>query len=291
MHRFKVEGGLALAADVGGDPAGVPVVLLHGGGQTRHSWQNVFDRLVSSGHHVVALDARGHGDSNWDPKGDYSIDALVSDLRSVLAQTPSLPILVGASMGGMTALAAIGEATHPIARALVLVDITPMINIEGTEQIAAFMRANGDGFISVEEAADAVAKYLPHRPRPSSTAGLSRNLRKREGRFFWHWDPRLISPDGHDRLAVQSRLEAATRQLRVPTLLIRGDQSNIVGDEQVAHFRALAPSAEYINVTGAGHMVAGDRNDAFNQGILAFIARVERNQTPWHQDPTQHSTK
>jgi len=291
MHRFKVRGGLALAADVGGDPAGVPVVLLHGGGQTRHSWQNVFDRLVSSGHHVVALDARGHGDSDWDPEGDYSIDALVSDLRSVLAQTPSLPILVGASMGGMTALAAVGEAPNPIARALVLVDITPMINIEGTEQIAAFMRANGDGFISVEEAADAVAKYLPHRPRPNSTAGLSRNLRKREGRFFWHWDPRLISPHGYDRLAVQSRLEAATRQLRVPTLLIRGEQSNIVGDEQVAHFRALAPSAEYINVTGAGHMVAGDRNDAFNQGILDFIARVERNQTPGHQDPTQYSRK
>lgn len=291
MHRFKVEGGLALAADVGGDPAGVPVVLLHGGGQTRHSWQNVFDRLVSSGHHVVALDARGHGDSDWDPEGDYSIDALVSDLQSVLAQTPRLPILVGASMGGMTALAGVGEAPQPIARALVLVDVTPMINIEGTEQIAAFMRANGDGFISVDEAADAVAKYLPHRPRPSSTAGLSRNLRKREGRFFWHWDPRLISPHGYDRLAVQSRLEAATRQLRLPTLLIRGEQSNIVGDEQVAHFRALAPSAEYINVTGAGHMVAGDRNDAFNQGILDFIARVERDQTPRHQAPKQHSGK
>lgn len=279
MLRFQVENGLTLAADVGGDPAGIPVVLLHGGGQTRHSWQNVFDMLVSSGHHVVALDARGHGDSDWDPQGDYSIDALVSDLRSVLAQTPPLPILVGASMGGMTALAAVGEAARTFARALVLVDITPTINVEGTEQIAAFMRANGDGFISVEEAADAVAKYLPHRPRPSSTAGLSRNLRKREGRFFWHWDPRLISPHGYDRLAVQSRLEAATRQLRVPTLLIRGDQSNIVGDEQVAHFRALAPSAEYVNVTGAGHMVAGDRNDAFNQGILDFIARVERKQT------------
>lgn len=291
MHSFKVESGLSVAADVGGNPAGSPVVLLHGGGQTRHSWKSVFDTLVACDHHVVALDARGHGDSDWDPAGDYSIDALVSDLRSVLAQTPPLPILVGASMGGMTALAAVGEAALPIARALVLVDVTPMINVEGTEQIAAFMRANGEGFTSVDEAADAVAKYLPHRPRPPDTSGLARNLRKREGRFFWHWDPRLISPRRYDRLAVQSRLEAATRQLNVPTLLIRGAQSNIVGDEQVAHFRALAPSAEYVNVAGAGHMVAGDRNDAFNQGIVDFIARVDRRQTACHRDHGQQHSK
>jgi len=280
MQRFKVAPGLSLAADVGGDPGGSPVVLLHGGGQTRHSWKSAFDRLVSAGHHVVALDARGHGDSDWDLAGDYSIDALVSDLLTVLAQTPPLPILVGASMGGMTALAAIGEAVQPIAKSLVLVDITPMIDVEGSAHITAFMRANIDGFASVEEAADAVANYLPHRSRPRDVTGLERNLRKREGRFYWHWDPRLISPNRYDRLALQSRLEAATRRLRVPTLLIRGAQSNIVGDAQVAHFRALAPMAEYANVAGAGHMVAGDRNDAFNRGILDFIARVDRGQVP-----------
>jgi pimeloyl-ACP methyl ester carboxylesterase len=131
-----------------------------------------------------------------------------------------------------------------------------------------------DGFASVEEAADAVANYLPHRSRPRDVTGLERNLRKRAGRFYWHWDPRLISTNRHDRLALQSRLEAATRRLRVPTLLIRGEQSNIVGDAQVAHFRTLAPLAEYVNVAGAGHMVAGDRNDAFNRGIIDFIARV-----------------
>jgi pimeloyl-ACP methyl ester carboxylesterase len=275
MQRFEVASGLSVAADVGGDPAGSPVVLLHGGGQTRHSWKNAFDALVTAGHHVVALDARGHGDSDWDSAGDYSIDALASDLRSVLAHTPPLPILVGASMGGMTALAAVGEAAQPIARALVLVDVTPMIDANGSAHIAEFMGANVGGFASVEDAADAVANYLPHRPRPNDVSGLERNLRQRDGRFFWHWDPRLISSDRYDRLAVQSRLEAATRRLRVPTLLIRGAQSDIVGDEQVKHFRALAPAAEYVNVAGAGHMVAGDRNDAFNQGILDFITRVD----------------
>ncbi|QCP50365.1 alpha/beta hydrolase [Trinickia violacea] len=276
MRRFNVASGLSVAADVGGDPAGSAVVLLHGGGQTRHSWKSAFDALVAAGHHVVALDARGHGESDWDPAGDYSIDALVSDLRSVLMHTPPLPILVGASMGGMTALAAVGETAQPIARALVLVDVTPMIDVEGSAHITAFMRANSDGFASVEDAAVAVAGYLPHRPRPRDVSGLERNLRQRDGRFFWHWDPRLVSDSRFDRLAVQSRLEAATRRLRVPTLLIRGAQSNIVGDEQVAHFRTLAPEAEYVNVDGAGHMVAGDRNDAFNHGILDFIARVDQ---------------
>lgn len=280
MLRFKVANGLSVTADVGGDPVGSPVVLLHGGGQTRHSWASAFNALVTAGHHVVALDARGHGDSDWDPAGDYSIDALVSDLHAVLRHTPSLPILVGASMGGMTALAAVGEAAEPIARGLVLVDVTPMINVAGAEQITAFMRANSDGFRSIEEAADAVANYLPHRPRPRDFSGIQRNLRQHDGRFFWHWDPRLISPHHYDRQAVQSRLEAATRRLCVPTLLIRGAESNIVGDEQVAHFRSLAPAAEYVNVSGAGHMVAGDHNDAFNHGVLDFIARVDRGDVP-----------
>lgn len=276
MTRFKVASGLSMAADVGGDPAGPPVVLLHGGGQTRHSWRGAFDALVKVGHHVVALDTRGHGESDWDPEGDYSIDALMSDLLSVLEQTPPLPVLVGASLGGMTALAAVGEAAQPVARALVLVDVTPQLDAEGSEHIAAFMRAHGDGFESVQQAADAVAEYLPHRRRPRDLSGLERNLRLRDGRFYWHWDPRLLTTGAADHEAVQSRLEAATRQLRIPTLLIRGAQSNLVGEEQVAHFRALAPTAEYRNIADAGHMVAGDRNDLFNQGILEFIERVGR---------------
>lgn len=276
MQRFQVAKGLSVVGDVAGDPEGPPVVLLHGGGQTRHSWKSAADALVAAGHHVVALDARGHGDSDWDPAGDYSIDALVADLQQVLAQTPRLPVLVGASMGGMTALAAVGEAMQPIARALVLVDVTPMIDAKGTEHIAAFMRNHSEGFETLDQAAEAVANYVPNRPRPVDASGLMRNLRERQGRLYWHWDPRLISQDRRGRASVQTRLEAATRRLRVPTVLIRGSESNIVGHAEVAHFRALAPDAEYIDVPGAGHMVAGDRNDAFNAGILDFIARVER---------------
>jgi pimeloyl-ACP methyl ester carboxylesterase len=280
MPRICVAPGVSIAADIAGGTAGSPVVLLHGGGQTRHSWRSAFDALVAAGHQAVAYDARGHGESDWDPAGDYSFDALISDLHGVLAQVQGLPIIVGASMGGMTALAAIGEAQQPIAKALVLVDVTPRINAAGSAHIAAFMRANQDGFASVNDAADAVSRYLPHRPRPSDTSGLERNLRVRDGRYFWHWDPRLLPADQRRQIATQTRLEAATRALSIPTLLIRGAQSDIVGDSEVAHFRALAPAAEYMNVADAGHMVAGDRNDAFNEGILDFIARVDRGEVP-----------
>lgn len=275
MRRIKVAGGLSVSAETGGDGTRGAVVLLHGGGQTRHSWKKGFDALVAAGHYVISLDARGHGDSDWDPAGDYSLDALISDLRSVLLQVPDNPILVGASLGGMTALAAIGEADLPLARALVLVDVTPTIDPKGSEHISTFMSANLGGFADIEEAADAVARYNPNRPRPKSAAGLRRNLRERDGRLYWHWDPRFVN---HGRLRKDvgaGRLEAAAQRITIPTLLIRGAQSDVVGDAEVARFRQLLPSAECITVAGAGHMVAGDRNDAFNSGILDFIARVE----------------
>jgi pimeloyl-ACP methyl ester carboxylesterase len=274
MHRLPVAGGLSVAADIGGDPRRPSIVLMHGGGQTRHSWHRGFDVFVAAGYHVVSLDTRGHGESDWSPTGDYGISALVSDLSSVLEQLPSAPILVGASLGGMTALAAVGEGTVR-ARALLLVDITPRIDTRGTEHIAAFMKANLSGFATLEEAADAVARYNPNRPRPRNVSGLMRNLRERDGRLYWHWDPRFLSYGELHPDIVQSRLEAAARRVTVPTLLIRGEQSDVVGDAEVAHFRMLVPEAECVTVGGAGHMVAGDRNDAFNQGILDFISRLD----------------
>ena len=276
MHRMQGANGLTVAADIGGDPSGPVIVLLHGGGQTRHSWKNGFEALVGAGYRVISLDARGHGDSDWDPFGDYGLDALVADLRSVLAQVPKSPILIGASLGGMTALAAVGETVEPIARALVLVDITPTFDTRGTDHIAAFTNANLSGFADLDEVADAVARFNPNRPRPRSVSGLKRNLRERSGRFYWHWDPRFLSHGELRPDLVQVRLEAATQRVKVPTLLIRGEQSDVVGDAEVAHFQALLPGAECITVGGAGHMVVGDRNDAFNHGILEFIASVDR---------------
>ena len=275
-RRFSLPSGLSLAADVAGPETGLPVVLLHGGGQTRGSWKGGLTRLAARGYRVFAVDARGHGESDWAPDGDYSLDAQVHDLSCLLAQLPPRAALVGASMGGVTALAATAEPDTPQIRALVLVDITPKIALAGAQRISAFMSANPDGFASVDEAADAVSLYNPHRPRPKDVSGLRRNLREVNGRFYWHWDPAFFGRRRLEPGIYLARMEAAARSIRVPTLLVRGNQSEIVGDDEVAHFRSLVPAASFIDVVGAGHMVAGDRNDAFNGAVIGFLEDVDK---------------
>ncbi len=273
-RTFTGAGGLQLAADVGGDPSSPGVVLLHGGGQTRHSWSRAMSELVAQGFHVISLDARGHGDSEWSPDGDYRPDAMVSDLRAVLATLPSPPALVGASMGGATSLRTIGGSSEPVASALILVDMVARIEPEGAAKIAAFMRARPEGFASLEEAAEAVSAYNPHRPRPADPSGLMKNLRWRGGRLFWHWDPRFVAGfDAAEPPQFAESLARAARSVHVPTLLVRGLHSDIVSDAGVADLRANLPHLEVFDVAGAGHMIAGDKNDAFNEGVTAFLRR------------------
>lgn len=275
QQRFATSSGLNLVGDVGGRPGAPGVILLHGGGQTRHSWAGAMHRLVERGYFVVNYDARGHGESDWSPEGDYSLPALASDLRDVRATIPGPVALVGASMGGMTSFYAIGSSDQPIAQALVMVDIVLRPAEAGVEKIRRFMTAHREGFANLEEAADAVAAYNPERPRPKDPSGLRKNLRLREdGRLYWHWDPRLldVSPTAEPPSFNEALVKVSGR-VTVPTLLVRGGQSDIVDDDGVAEMRRLVPQTEVYDVPGAGHMVAGDRNDAFNEGVISFLDR------------------
>lgn len=271
--RYRGADGINLVADVGGDPSAPPVILLHGGGQTRHSWRGVMRELVARGYHVINFDARGHGDSGWSPDGSYGLNVFAADLRSIVATLPNPPVLVGASMGGATSLYAAGMSTEPFARALVLVDIVPRIDPAGAKKIMAFMGARSDGFATLEEAADAVAAYNPHRPRPKDTAGLMKNLRRRaDGRLHWHWDPRFLDdPQRAEPPLFAEQLNQAAMQVRIPTLLVRGLKSDLVSEDGIAELRRHLPHLEIYDVVGAGHMVAGDKNDAFNEGVLKFL--------------------
>ena len=257
---------------VGGEPLGV-VLLLHGGGQTRHSWHRAAERLAGEGWTTLTLDARGHGESQWAPDGDYSSDALVADLTAVIEQIGAPPVLVGASMGGMTSLLAQGE-NSALARALVLVDIVPRIEPDGVKRITDFMSANPDGFASLDEVADAVRAYNPHRNRPPSPDGLRKNVRQgADGRWRWHWDPAFLTIGDEPGRAVRAdRARVAAGRLTVPTLLVRGAQTDIVSDEGVAELTELVAHAEYVEVDGTGHMVAGDDNDVFTKRVLEFLA-------------------
>ncbi len=270
---FHGRDGIRLTADAYGDAGGPAVLLLHGGGQTRHAWGGTARALGVAGWNAIALDLRGHGDSDWDPAKDYAISAFADDLLAITATLGAPPALVGASLGGLTSLVAAGERAPEAFRGLVLVDIAPQTEPEGVHRIVSFMGANPDGFASVEEAADAVANYMPHRPRPTSLAGLQKNLRLRpDGRYRWHWDPALLSGDRRVQESRDpDRLSRAARGLRLPTLLVRGRMSDVVSEEGAKHFLELVPHARYVDVSGAGHMVAGDENDAFTAAVLDFL--------------------
>lgn len=263
--------GLRIVADVGGDRAAPAVVLMHGGGQTRHSWDGTMRELVDAGYHVVNVDARGHGESAWSPSHDYSIDALAGDLACVAQTLPSRPALVGASMGGVAALYLAGM--QDVASALVMVDIVPRMGLAAASRILDFMRSHSEGFSTLDDAVRAVAAYNPARQQPADAAGLMKNLRERNGRLYWHWDPHILG-FGHEQPPLEQRLNRAAENVTIPTLLVRGLRSNIVTDDGVADFKARIQHLEVLNVDGAGHMVVGDRNDVFSQGIMDFLRRL-----------------
>lgn len=270
-------GPVRLAADAFGDPSHPPVVLLHGGGQTRHAWGGTAAALAASGRHALAVDLRGHGDSDWDRDADYSLDAFARDLAALARQLPAKPAVVGASLGGLATLIAQGEHPEPPASAIVLVDIAPRVDPVGVGRIIDFMTAHQDGFASLQDAAEAVAAYVPHRPRPRDLSGLKKNLRLGpDGRYRWHWDPRFV--DGKrrpDAVRDPERLERAARAIRVPTLLVRGRQSDVVREDGARAFLDLVPHARWVDVSGAGHMVAGDRNDPFTEAVVRFLGEVD----------------
>ena len=278
--ELKAHDGIRLVADDSGPRDGRPVVLLHGGGQTRHAWGTTVEELGRRGWHAVSVDLRGHGESDWSPDGDYTLDAFSGDVAAVARTFDAPPVLVGASLGGIASMAAIVETDPPntIATALVLVDVAPRIETTGVDRIRAFMTDRvGEGFGSLEEVADAIAAYNPHRPRPSNFDGLRKNLRRRDdGRWVWHWDPRFISPPGGDpdetrSLVNPTRLRAAARRLTLPTLLVRGRMSDLLSEDGAKELLELVPHARFADVAGAGHMVAGDRNDLFNDAVLSFL--------------------
>jgi pimeloyl-ACP methyl ester carboxylesterase len=253
------------------------VLLWHGGGQTRHSWKSTARDIAARGWTAVSFDSRGHGDSDWDPDGDYAMDTLVGDVVAAAQRYPD-PVLVGASLGGLMSLVAVGSG-RVTARGLVLVDVAPRIEAAGTRRIGEFMREHAEtGFGSLDEVADAVARYNPHRPRPTNLDGLRKNVRRRDdGRWYWHWDPRMMPRDIDEptRRVNLDRLQASARAVSVPTLLVRGRQSDVLSAEGAREFLELVPHAEFVDVSGAGHMVAGDDNDLFTQAVAEFLDRID----------------
>jgi pimeloyl-ACP methyl ester carboxylesterase len=271
--------GMNLVADAAGPVDAPRILFLHGSGQTRQSWSRALNDAVKRGYRAISLDLRGHGDSDWSPDGHYSLDRFTADVRETIQHIGGKPVLVGASLGGLISIP-IAAAEPQQAAALVLVDVTPRIEMKGANEVIAFMDSAPHGFASLEEAADAVSAYLPHRPRPSNTSGLMRNLRLRDGRYYWHWDPAFahMGRDAQSKANVNApnQFEKDASAISIPTLLVRGGRSQIVSEAGAKAFLELVPHAEFVDIAGAHHMVAGDANDAFNNAVFDFVDKLDR---------------
>ncbi|GAB5451255.1 MAG: alpha/beta fold hydrolase [Halioglobus sp.] len=271
--EFAGEDGITLQAEAYGNPDHPPVILAHGGGQTRHSWGGTARALAERGWYAVAYDHRGHGESDWSEEGLYDLAHFALDMACLARSFNQPPVIVGASLGGLAAMLGAGEIQQAMFRAIVLVDVTPSPNIDGVQRIFEFMSEHIEkGFGSLDEAAESVALYTG-RPRREDTSGLRKNLRERDGRFYWHWDPEFFA-DREEGPHNPARVIAAARNITLPVLLVRGGASDVVTEAEVREFLELIPHATFVDVEKARHMVAGDSNDTFTAAVLGFLQKL-----------------
>lgn len=275
---FLGDEAVTLSADSYGTPNRGTVLLAHGGGQTRHAWAKTGERLAAAGWRAVALDLRGHGDSGWSPTGDYRMHRFAADIVRVADQLGDKPALVGASLGGIAGMMVETLVAPATFSSLTLVDVTPRMEADGVAKVMGFMSARvADGFASLEEAAETIASYMPSRPRRTDLTGLGKNLRQHpDGRYRWHWDPRFVtsvmeSRDTHSMDDFRTRVG----DISIPVHLIRGRMSELVSQEAAQEFLTMLPQATFTDVENAGHMVAGDRNDAFIEAVVGFLSLRE----------------
>lgn len=263
--------GLVLTVEAFGDARHPPLIFAHGFGQNRQAWRGSAGTLAEQGWFGLALDGRGHGDSGWLPDGDYRLDQFAQDLNELAGDHPGA-ILVGASMGGLLGLLVQGEHSEKPFRAMVLVDVTPRWETAGVDRILSFMSAHPEGFDSLQHAADEVARYLPHRERKDPER-LRTQLRYIDGRWRWHWDPRLMDRVAQEAAGYIPRLQAAAAKVDVPLLLLSGGRSDVVSRHTIDEFLRLVPQAEHVEIEDATHMVVGDRNEVFTREIARFLER------------------
>jgi esterase len=245
-----------------------PLLLLHGGAQTAHSWDEVAPDLARD-HHVLALDQRGHGDSAWAPDRRYRRDDFVADVRAFLDDRRWRTATVMAlSLGGLNSIAF--AATHPDRIAgLVVVDVAPTISDAGGKAIAAQLGQRE--FASFDDAVARAQAFNPLRSAENIRQRLRHALRETpEGKWTYKFDPGI----GGGGLETDfERLWEQLRQIRCPTLLVRGAQSAILSREVAARFVRELPGSTVVEVPAAGHSVMGDNPAGFVAAVRPFLAR------------------
>lgn len=250
-----------------GDPSKPTVVLLHGSNQSAHSWDLVSLNLAEN-YHVLALDQRGHGDSEWNRGADYSIAEMSLDAEAFIKTHCSEPvILVGHSMGGMVSLTTALRRAD-LLRGLVCVDIGPEVSEEGRKMIHEFVGRNIE-FDDMETFLDRVAEYDQFRSREHIERTLKYNLiRRADGKYVTKADRRR-----HESTRPGFALDDVAN-LNLPTLVVRGEDSNILAPEAARRFSEALPAGELVVIADCGHNVASQNTPGFLAALKPFLARV-----------------
>jgi pimeloyl-ACP methyl ester carboxylesterase len=258
---------------------GVPLVLLHGGGNEAHLWDD-FAPCVAPHYRVLAVDQRGHGDSDWDPQGRYDSDAMADDLEQVLAAFGiDRFVLIGFSMGGRAGMVFAGRHPERLA-GLVLVDIGPELDARGRMRIGQEMTENrAPVFASIEEYARLLARNYPAGGAEAIQRMARHGLRQRaDGRFELKSDPKLRSERGDPATYAQAEAALAQRmwdalaKLPCPTLVVRGAASDILSPEVADRMvDEVLQKGRLAVVPRAAHSVATDNPKGFEEAVAAFV--------------------
>jgi len=257
-----------------GIPGRPPMVFLHGGGLNAHTWDLVCASLRGE-RHCVALDQRGHGDSEWSPEMDYSTESQVGDLEAFV-ETLGLDrfVLVGMSLGGANALAWSARHSRRLA-GLVLVDVGPETRAAGVRKIQAFT-SEATPLDSVDQFIDRALSFNPRRNRELLRRSLLHNLRQMpDGRFMWKYDQRhrgKVDPDAQARR--RDLLWSAVDAVECPTLVVRGAQSDVFHDEDAERMTARLRQGRWVRVEGAGHTVQGDNPAGLLVVLRQFLDEI-----------------
>lgn len=250
------------------------VVCLHGGGQTAYMWEELGAALAGR-YHVLAPDLPWHGDS--DPIDDMSRQALAASLPGLLAEFGiEQAAFVGASLGGIVTVTLAAMAPELVG-AIALIDIGHRLEDEGVNRIMDFMSRH-ESFASLEEAAEEVAEYLPHRKKVRLES-LGRNLRQRsDGRWEWkHSYGRRIRAEGSGWTgwrALVAGLDREASALTCPVLVLRGAASDVLSSEGAEEIAALIPNSRLATITSAGHHAAGDNPESTVGLVSSFLTDV-----------------
>ena len=251
-----------------------PILFLHGGGLNAHTWDLVC-LMLRDRYHCLALDQRGHGDSEWEPTADYRFDAQVADLEGFIEKLKlHRPLIVGHSMGGF---AAMGYAIRHAATmaGLVLVDIAPEISTQGSLRIRDFINQDRE-LDSVDDFIERALKFNPMRNRELLRRSLLHNLRQLpDGKWTWKHDPKRIPKNfERERDERKTMIMDNARNIVCPTLVMRGARSDVLSDENAREFAASVPRGRWLRIENAGHTIQGDNPRALLDALDPFLAEI-----------------